>query len=592
MESDIWIGRVFDILGFSEIGRQSPRQVVRGLRALARRRSNLLSLLALSVFYIILQSNLFGYSASLSKSIAIAYTLLPIFALWFILRMVLTPVQAALLVAWFLSLISWASLVKQSATNLPLSWNDIFFPKDLGFFEKYVVSSPMLFLVVVLGVLAIVSLLQIKIPRPAWGRVIVSCCASIIAMALLFAPLGNDKTSWQVRTYLQEQGVFYVSWDWDTNARENGILLHLFQTSAKPLPGKPSPSEENTYKVLLGSDSIPEQQSTNSRPKTVIIILCEACWWDPANFSDTVESLSRIGFKQTRVISPVYGGGTANASIELLSGLPMNTKHLAGVIYQEYADLMRPKISNLAWSFRDAGYTSVAGHNWNRAFWRRDEVKPKLGFQEFIALDDLGWTGEGLPPDRILFDYVIKNVPSDDSGTFLYLTTMFTHGPYGAKGIEPSKDYEERLSKTAKDIEDFASSVLAKDAEALILVLGDHKPAMTAFFKEKAVIPVTEFEAGTDRRIFDFSHQIWGEVPALVLHSNSMAVDKLLTSTSDKPFYCLNFYLDSIFLGFSTPVQKYIRDEEICEGYESSGYRNNVDAFPEWLYYETFFGGQ
>jgi hypothetical protein len=308
------------------------------------------------------------------------------------------------------------------------------------------------------------------------------------------------------------------------------------------------------------------------------------------NFNDSVKSLFGIGFKQTRVISPVYGGGTVNASLELLSGLPINTKHLGGVIYQEYADLMSPKISNLARSFRDAGYSSVAGHNWNRAFWRRDEVKPKLGFQEFVALEDLDWSGDGFPRDRLLFDYVIKKMSSHDSGTFLYLTTMFTHGPYGAKGIEPAKDYEERLSKTAKDIEDFSSSVLAQDPDALILVLGDHKPAMSSFFKEKGVIPENEFEAGTDRRIFDFSHQLWGDVPALVLNSNSMSVDRLLRSTNEKPFYCLSFYIDSIFLGFSAPVQKFVRDEGICEEYRSSGYRNNVDAFPDWLYYETFFG--
>ena len=97
------------------------------------RLSGFLCLLALSMFYIILQTNLFGYSASFEELFALSFTLLPIFILWFIFRIVFNPIQAALLIAWFVAILSWISLIKSSATNLPLGWNDIFSLKNWDF---------------------------------------------------------------------------------------------------------------------------------------------------------------------------------------------------------------------------------------------------------------------------------------------------------------------------------------------------------------------------------------------------------------------------------------------------------------------------
>jgi len=549
------------------------------------------SLFALLIFYIVLQNVLFSYSVSFEHLIVLLFSLLPVLVLWFVFRVVLSPVQTALSISSVVSITSWLSLMKSSETNSPLGWNDIFYPRDLSFFLKYVSASPISVLVAVVVISTLISFLLIKIPKFSSRRTVFSVAALAALLTLIFVPLGKDETSFHVRNYLASQGVYYISWGWDANVSKNGILLHLLHTSIKTIPAKPSLSEEIAYQRLLDSESLSDSSISENRPKNVVLILCESCWWDNQNFSGAVDPLSKIGFKQTSLISPVYGGMTANASLELLSGLAINSQHLGGVIYQEYADILSPKVLNLAWSFHDAGYATVAGHNWNRAFWRRDEIKPKLGFQRFISLEDLEWKGEGYPRDHILFNEILKEVAFDGEGTFLFLTTMFSHSPYFEEGIPRHRVFEEKLSKTAMDIADFASDVLSRDPDALIVVIGDHKPSLGGYFKERGVLPESEFQVGTSRRKFDFSPELWGEVPALVYQSDSMAVGKLLSLSSQKPFFCFNFYLNSVFLGFSNPVQKFIRDDLICERYKSIGYNQSVDLFPEWLYFFTLLEG-
>lgn len=557
------------------------------MRASVKKRESLLSLLLTSIFYLYLQFNLFGYSASIGELFGPFFTLLPILGLWFILRVFVTPLQSALSICLTVSIISYISLIKSSETNLPLSWTDLSTPKDTGFFLKYVSPSPMLFLILVLGVFTLTSLVLIERPRLSRYRTLKSVFALSIVIPLLFVPLGRGELSWNARNYLAQQGVYYISWGWDANVSKNGILLHLLHTSTRPVPNIPSLSEESAYKRLTNPNSTSEQEHSNIRPRTVVFILCESCWWDSVNFTNAFDSFSRMGFRETRLISPVYGGLTVNASLELLSGLPMNTQHLGGVIYQEYADLLSPKILNLASSFRDAGYTTVAGHNWSRAFWRRDEVKPKLGFQEFISLENLDFTGEGYPRDHVLFNYILKELSFEESPTFLYLTTMFSHSPYGSQGIEPEIGYQKKLSSTAKDIEEFSANVLSRDPDALIVIVGDHKPSLGSYFKKRGVIPESEFELESSRRIFNFSPEIWGDVPALVYQRDVKALDSLIDLTMDKPFYCFNHYSDVIFLNFSSPVRKFVAEQQICDGYAFSSYKESADSFPSWLYFET-----
>jgi phosphoglycerol transferase MdoB-like AlkP superfamily enzyme len=540
-------------------------------------------------FYLILQEILFDYSASTEKSIALLFFLLPVLAVWFLARILLSPSQSALLTSFVFSILSWISLEKAKQTNLPLSWNDIFIPRDVTFFFQYLEITPLLVVVLVLGVAFVASLAITKIPRFSIKQAAASSLALVLIVTATAFPFGASENQWQARNYLQPLGVEYVPQDWPINLKINGLMLHLLQTSIKPVPPSSTRAEILAFQELQNASQVSGKSMNAKTAKTVVFILCESCWYDAQNFEESFDGLREIGFRETRAISPVYGGGTVNASLELLSGLPMTSKHLGGVIYQEYADLLSPEVRNLTSSFKESGYVTVTGHNWLRKFWRRDEVKPKLGFDVFYSIEDLRRKDLEIPRDKILYDFILRKVKLGDHPTFIYLTTMFSHGPYLNQGDDGAQDFRNKLLATTEDIRAFSAELLSKDPDSLILVVADHKPALPAYFLKNGVIPKKEFEVDSLRRIYDFSPEIWGDVPALILNSDSLAVDSFVSLTNKKPFYCLGFYANSIFLGLSLPAHEFIKQQSICEKYGESSYKESVDAFPSWLFRQSLF---
>src|SRR5690606_5826598 len=73
-------------------------------------------------------------------------------------------------------------------------------------------------------------------------------------------------------------------------------------------------------------------------PRKFIVILCESCWNDDRLFREEFKPLLDLDPVEMRGVSPVFGAGTPNATLELLSGLPTNNPAVAGVVYQEYRD--------------------------------------------------------------------------------------------------------------------------------------------------------------------------------------------------------------------------------------------------------------
>jgi phosphoglycerol transferase MdoB-like AlkP superfamily enzyme len=434
---------------------------------LAFNTKSFLLLLTVAFFYVLQQSFLFGYSFSVLELLPLAFSLFPVLGAWLVFRILMTPIQSAALIGLIVSVISWVSLAKTARTNLPLSWNDMFVTGDLVFFFRYVEPSLLVFVIGALGFLVIFSFVLQK-PKVSKVRLAASIFPLSAIGLLIFFPFGQGESSWQLRNFLMSQGVSYTAWDWNQNVSKNGIVLHLLQTSMKPLLSEPSFFDKNEYsnlsKVNQDSNSYPGEEV----PETVVVILCESCWYDSDNFRDAFDPLFSIGFQDTRVISPVYGGGTVNASLEILTGLPMASRHVGGVVYQEYADLLSPNVRSLASSFRDEGYVTVAAHNWQRSFWRRDEVKPKLGFEEFFSIEQMVWDGQDYPRDQVMFQHVLSKVEFGETKNFLYLTTMFGHSPYGGNGVDASKHFSDKISATAMDIKEFSLEVLSAKVKQLL----------------------------------------------------------------------------------------------------------------------------
>lgn len=380
--------------------------------------------------------------------------------------------------------------------------------------------------------------------------------------------------------------VDYHPWIMLENVERNGLFLHLLQSSVSTLPERASNENHLKFKELI------RPPSEAKRPANIIFILCEACWYDNNNFYELFQPLREQSFQELRAISPAYGGGTANAEFEILTGLSSRSHFLSGIIYQEYHKSIKEDAETIAKSFKRLNYKTFAAHNYDRHFWRRDELYPKLGLNEFVALDGMNyiWNAK-FPDDKALFDTALKKLQQENGHLFMHLITVSTHGGYDKDSDFGEKDYQKRLALSISRIKDFVEQVDKYSPDSLILIYGDHKPALNRYFAEKNVFTSNDFKrSGEKDEDFIFSESVStsriGDVPVLLRTSDKSQLNKFVPEATGMPFFCLVQKLDFFFLQTGHPIFNYTNSNTCLN---SLSYQKKVDSMPEWLYSEALF---
>jgi hypothetical protein len=147
-----------------------------------------------------------------------------------------------------------------------------------------------------------------------------------------------------------------------------------------------------------------------------------------------------------------------------------------------------------------AGYQSVMIHPYHRNFWSRNTVIPNLGFDAFIALEDMKHTDTrgGFVSDDALVSEAIDILEKENQPVFLYLMTIQNHYPFQAGRYDRYDDavkvHSEKLTDAENAaLESYANGVLdsdralrrlvehvqtQSDRPTLILFHGDHLPSL------------------------------------------------------------------------------------------------------------------
>lgn len=509
----------------------------------------------------------------------ITYSVIPLLFLFLIVRLLLAPATAsALLVSLFL-ILSTVNYLKISQNGLPLNWNDISTTNNLSIVFKYVSSYAV---ILVISGITFATILAVLLDRKFQGKAnrgIQSLSAIVFLFPFVIAfsshasvvePLLGDV----VPSTLNKAGIGYRNWDPRGNAEANGLAVHLIQTSRRTVPKEPTDREKLNYEILKAQPPI---RFVDDPPKSVIFIVCEACYYDENNFSEEFEGLRKKGFVEARAISPIFGGNTPQAAFELMTGLPANSKHLYGVFYQEYGQVIRDETDSLPKALRDIGYESTAWHNWTRRTWNRDLVEPKLGFESFESIENMIPNDPIWPRDEVMYDYVLGKVDLGVERKFLFLTTFYSHGPYEFKNDSGEKEYLEGLRPTLTDLNKFVDGVLTEDPNSLIVVISDHKPALPRFFEETGVFGK------------DVSPEVRGDVPLLVYSQDQAALSEFITQANGQPFYCVSVAFNNVFLGATVPSHNYANNQDLCSAGKLKPFDERPADYPSWLYSQMLF---
>lgn len=98
-----------------------------------------------------------------------------------------------------------------------------------------------------------------------------------------------------------------------------------------------------------------------------------------------------------KVLTSVYGGGTANTEYEFLTG---NSLYFLPPGSSPYVQYMGSVQQSLAWKLKELGYQTAAYHPYLPISYRRSSVYPLLGLDAFYSEED------SLPHEEYLRTYV------------------------------------------------------------------------------------------------------------------------------------------------------------------------------------------
>lgn len=194
-----------------------------------------------------------------------------------------------------------------------------------------------------------------------------------------------------------------------------------------------------------------------------------------------------------QMLSPNYGGGTANIEFEALTSFSMAL--LNSQLTTPYTMLV-PKINefpSIVSLLNKQKYQTTAIHPYNTSMYKRKDVYSVFGFDQFISENTMSYTDklENNPyiSDESAYKEVLDVLKDDTTPQFVHLVTMQTHLPYGGKyqsdyrsnvqeNNQSIDNYMQDIAYSSEALQSFISSLNQLDRRTLVVFWGDHLPSI------------------------------------------------------------------------------------------------------------------
>lgn len=343
--------------------------------------------------------------------------------------------------------------------------------------------------------------------------------AAVLSIALLASYTCNLNIpgAW---SYVLATNLGYKPVPWNTyeDATSNGPAttfesLVRIKAMEKPEGYSQKNMESIAQRYAKEADNINSSRTNNLTDSTVIMILSES-FSDPTrvpgvSFSiDPMPNIRSIKDSTTSglMLSPGYGGGTANIEYQSLTGMSLasfNDQLISP--YQQLVPNMKSAYSfNQIWNEACHSTCSVAYHPYYKSFYLRDSNYKKFGFEFFRTLDSSPMISHQDHIDNSIYvsdaasyqnvlDYLQQ---STDQSQFIQLVTMQNHLPYSDwyvdnefKDADISSDindaerqqidtYAKGVSHTDSATINFLNQLNELQKPTTVIFYGDHLPGI------------------------------------------------------------------------------------------------------------------
>lgn len=313
---------------------------------------------------------------------------------------------------------------------------------------------------------------------------------------------------------VMDQRFGHSVWNQPANYQSRGLPIHLLQETTRALARRvPPPTATEVDQALrLVADAragefVKVTRNTLgdglAQPQRNLHMIVLESFWDPMSLTaskllaDPLDPEFRRLWAlagHSHLLAPVFGGYTANTEFEILCGFPVTADN---VFFETGLKRDAPCLPR---HLGEAGYHSLASHPNAASFWNRVNAYRRLGFETYwtdrdFALDDMN---RAFLSDASLYRQVMERLSATERlggprPVFNYLLTYFGHLPYplnerrpevitAAEGHEVVAAYANTLYYKSRELMAFLRRLRAADPDALIVLFGDHLPALTPNF--------------------------------------------------------------------------------------------------------------
>jgi len=428
-----------------------------------------------------------------------------------------------------LAIFSGSKLTAIGAPYYP--WDLIFhneimeYRKFVGAFLSWRIAGYIALFVLLLVVLLHVALAGRRAPRFRW---IERAVYAVVAVVLLVSVQSNKPVPFQ-----DMYGIYTVPWDHTLTYDADGFVLSSTMLTHYLNVDKPSGYNRQAINRIM--DAIPATQAAHAQNPNIIVMLSES-FWDPTVMTNVSFSRDPIPFLHSlqktytsgKMLSPEFGGSTANVEFEVLTGNSMRFLPPGSLAYIEY---MNHGVDSLASIMTRQGYTATAINPFFSWFFDSRKVYRDMGFARFISSEFFPNDFEGPNyADRAVARTIIETTESTAGPDFVFANTMENHQPYwpgkfAKNTIEVSgpitaeskgllETYAQGISDADKCLQTLVEYYKQRNEPTILLFFGDHLP----FLED-------------DYKVYRDAGYVVGDDPAL------------LTKVHDTPFVIWNNFL-------------------------------------------------
>ena len=279
------------------------------------------------------------------------------------------------------------------------------------------------------------------------------------------------------------------------NYEKNGMMLGFALNAEYLKVPEPANYQEDAIKQVRDASKATYETDPEFTPN-VIFVMSEA-FWDPTLMKDVSFSEDPMPFfhslqkSQTSgtMLSPVYGGGTANTEFEALTGFSTQLLPEGSIPYAQY---MNKPIEALPSILQKQGYATSAIHPYDNWFYNRNGVYKNLGFDKFVSkefFNSLKTNGQYIL-DTELTEKMLAEIKATDKPDFIYATSMQNHGPYSTTPNTPNSQSKIKVSGNLSPdsqaiLENYTNSVAEVDQSLKQLIEGlqqSNEPTEVIFY--------------------------------------------------------------------------------------------------------------